>query len=161
MTQGIVKTQGTRLFVGVTESAIYKMSCPTGISGLGGGADQIPTTCLDSTEAEFARGLLTPGPLTVPFNFIPRSAAQQAVLEGLRDSGDTASWMIVFSDQAGSPTVMDSEGHLDSPGATSAEFLGYVADLNIDVANNEIVRGTLTIQRSGAIDWTFPTADLA
>lgn len=160
MTTGVIRSQGTRLFFAVSESAIHKVACPTAIQGLGGAADQIDTTCLDSTEREFERGFPNPGQLTVPINFIPQSAAHQALLD-LREAGTTISWMIVFSNQAGSPTVQDSEGHLDSPGATTAEFLGYIADFNIDVATNEIVRATLIIQRSGAIDWTLPAASLA
>lgn len=160
MTIGTIKTQGTRLFFAVSESAIHKVACPTGATGLGGAADQIDTTCLDSTEREFERGFPNPGQVTIPINFIPRSASHQALLD-LREAGTTISWMIVFSNQDGSPTNVDSNGHLDSPGATTAEFLGYIADLNIDVATNEIVRGTLLVQRSGEVDWTLPTADLA
>lgn len=160
MTIGVIKTQGTRLFFAVSESAIHKVACATGITGLGGARDQIDATCLDSTEREYEGGFPNPGQVTVPVNFIPRSAAHQALLT-LRESGDTISWMIVFSNQAGSPTVQDSEGHLDSPGATTAEFLGYIADFNIDIATNELVRASLIIQRSGGVDWTLPTADLA
>lgn len=160
MTTGTLQTKGTRLFFAVSESAIHKVACATGIQGLGGARDQVDITCLDSEEREYSAGFPNPGQLTVPINFIPRSAAHQA-LTTLRESGETISWMIVFSDQAGSPTNQDSTGHLDSPGGTTAEFLGYVADFTIDVATNEIVRATLLIQRSGAIDWTYPTADLA
>lgn len=160
MTTGVIKTQGTDLYFAVSESAIHKVACATGITGLGGAAPQINTTCLDSSEQEYERGLLDPGQVTVPVNFIPRSAAHQALV-ALRASGDTVSWMIVLSDQTGAPTVQDSTGHLDSPGATTAEFLGYLADLTIDIATNEIVRATLLIQRSGEVDWTLPAADLA
>lgn len=159
MPTGTVRTQGTRLFFAVSESAIHKVACATGIQGLGGSRDQIDTTCLESEEREYEGGFPNPGQVTVPINFEPRSASHQA-LTTLRESGDTISWMIVLSDQAGSPTVQDSEGHLDSPGGTTAEFRGYIADFNIDIASNEIVRATLVIQRSGAVDWTFPTADL-
>lgn len=160
MTVGVLETKGTRLFFAVSESAIHKVACATGIQGLGGTRDQVDITCLDSIEREYNAGFPNPGQITIPVNFIPRSSAHQALLT-LRESGDTISWMIVLSDQVGSPTVQDSEGHLDSPGATTAEFLGYIADFNIDIATNEIVRATLVVQRSGAVAWTLPTADLA
>lgn len=159
MTTGTMKTQGTRLFFAVSESAIHKVACPTGVTGLGGPADQIDTTCLDSTEREFDAGFPNPGQLNVPINFISRSASHQALV-ALKESREKISWMVVFSNQAGSPTNVDSEGHLDSPGATTAEFMGTVTDFNIDAALNEIVRATLVIQRSGEVDWTFPVADL-
>jgi hypothetical protein len=31
----------------------------------------------------------------------------------------------------------------------------YIADVTIDVATNEIVRGTMVLQRSGAVTWNW------
>lgn len=157
MTTGTLKTQGTKLYFANEASEILQVLCATGIQGLGGAADRIDKTCLTSAEREYDRGMLDPEAVSIPINFIPTSAAHQAIND-LRDSGDTISWMIVFSDQSGAPASMDSDNRLVSPGSTTAEFLGYVADFNIDIATNEIVRGTLTVQRSGAVVWDFPTA---
>ena len=161
MTVGVLPTKGTRLFFVAADSdrSIQKVACPTGIQGLGGPADQLDTTCLDSEEREFAPGLPNPGQLTIPINFIPTSESHQAILD-LQSEGaqGIVSWMIVLSDQAGAPTTKTSDERLISPGATTAEFLGYVADFNIDIATNEIVRGTLTLQRSGKVNWTLPAA---
>jgi hypothetical protein len=162
MTQGTLKTKGTKLFF--TDAAgspqnLLRVACATGISGLGGAADQIDITCLDSEEREFVQGFTTPGSLSVPINFIPRSAAHQALM-GLKESGDTVSWMILGSDQATEPTALDVDNRITSPGGTSAEFLGYVSDFTFDIGANDIWRGTLTIQRSGGINWTWPDADL-
>lgn len=162
MTTGTIVTKGTRLFFASSPSEVLRVACATGISGLGGAADQIEQTCLDSEEREYVRGMLNPGAITVPINFIARSAAHQAILD-LRESGETISWMIVLSDNVMADaafTIASSDGRLESPGPTTAEFLGYVADFNIDIAVNEIVRATLTIQRSGAVVWNTPVADL-
>lgn len=163
MTQGTIKSKNTRLFFTSAAGSpqdILRVLCLTGISGLGGGADQIDKTCLDSEEREYEQGLSTPDVVSVPINFIPRSAAHQRLMD-LKESGDTVSWMIVASDQTGSPvaTTGDDE-RLVSPGPTTAEFLGYVSNFTFEIGANDIWRGTLTIQRSGAIDWDFPTADL-
>lgn len=161
MTTGTMKTQGTDLFFSVPQSSseIHKVQCATAINGLGGQANQIDKTCLGSVEKEYERGMLNPGPINVPVNFIARSAAHQALID-LRASGETTSWMIVFSDQAGAPSALDSEGRLVSPGDTSVEFLGYVADMSVEIGVDDIVRATLVIQRSGALNWDLPTADL-
>jgi hypothetical protein len=162
MTTGTIETKGTRIFFGDVDnsSTIHQVACPTAANGLGGAADQIDITCLSSAEREYKQGLPNPGQVTVPINFIPRSAAHQALID-LKDSGTTVSWMIAFSDYTGAgPTAFDSDGRLVSPGETTAEFLGYVADFTFDIGLNEIVRGTLTIQRSGAVAWDLPTADL-
>lgn len=162
MTQGVIKTKGTRLYLALPDSddfVIYKLACPTGINGLGGAAPQIDITCLDSEEMEKERGMLDPSEISVPFNFIPKSGSQQALVDA-RQSGVTFSAMVVFSDQAGAPTTTDSDGRLVSPGPTTAEFLCYVADVTFDVATNEIVRGTLQLQRTGPIAFDWPAADL-
>lgn len=157
MTTGTLKTQGTRLFFAYQESEILRVLCPTGVSGLGGQRSQIDISCLDSIEDEFVGGRKAPGQITVPVNFIPNSAAHQALI-ALDASGDKVSWMVVGSDQAGAPNSLDSEFRLVSPGATSCEFIAHIADMTIDFANNEIVRAQLTLQRSGPNNWTFPAA---
>lgn len=160
MTTGTIRTKNTRLFFLTSAGSpqeIHKVACATGITGLGGAADQIDTTCLDSEEAESVGGFKRPGVVSVPINFIPASAAHQALLD-LEESQDKVDWMVVFSDQAGDPT--EAGGVLVTPGPTSVRFNGYVADFNIDVATNEIVRATLSIQRSNAKVWDLPTPDL-
>jgi hypothetical protein len=167
MTIGTIKTKGTRLYFATPLDAssgdsdgitIKYVKCATGIQGLGGAADQVDITCLDSAEREFVQGMSNPGQITVPFNILPDSAAHQALF-ALKDSGDTVSWMVAFSDavEAGTvPVAVDSNLRLVSVGPTTAEFLGYVSDVTIDIQTNEIVRGSLIIQRSGAIAWDWP-----
>lgn len=158
MTTGVLKTQGTELFLidtlTSTVAALVKMACPTGITGLGGAADQIETTCLDTIDdKEYRRGLGNPGQVSVPFNFIPSDVSHQLLLD-MKDAGTTTQFLIGFSDATTDPTV--SAGAFVVPASrTCAEFTAYIADVNIDIATNEIVRGTLTLQRSGAVEWTY------
>jgi len=166
MTIGTIKTQGTELFlidnVTSTSDVLLKFSCPTGITGLGGAADQLEDTCLDNTtDKTYKRGLGNPGQVSVPFNFIPSNAGHQSVIDDIKADGRVLKWLIGFSDGTAAPTV--TAGAFTPPAnRTSAEFDAYVADVNIDVATNEIVRGTLTLQRSGAVEWNWlgptPTA---
>jgi len=157
MTQGTLKTQGTELFFTnpiTTAADILKVACPTGVSGLGGGADQLDDTCLDSTERTFKAGLRNPGPVTVPVNFIPSSPSHVALL-AMFQGGQMANWLIAMSNGTTAPTVVNSAGLITPPAnRVSIRFDGYVSDFNIDIATNEIVRATLTIQRSGSIFMT-------
>ena len=160
MTTGTVKTQGTELFFVDTltssVAAIVKLSCPTGITGLGGAADQIETTCLDAlVDKEYTRGLGNPGQVSVPFNLIPSAVSHQLLFD-LKDAGTTISWLACLSDGATDPTSVDSNDMIVAPaGRSSFGFQAYVADVTIDIATNEIVRGTLTLQRSGAVTPTW------
>lgn len=158
-----VKTQKSELFfvdaLSSSVASVMKMACPTGITGLGGAADQIETTCLDATEDKtYERGLGNPGQVSVPFVLKPWEASQQ-VLWDLKESGETVGWMIGLSDGT-SPPTLDSDDALVAPaGRTSFGFQAYISDLTLDIATNEVVRGTLTLQRSGPVTpyWNGPT----
>lgn len=156
MTIGSVKTQGTELFtidasVTSSEEELVKIACPTGITGLGGPRDQIEDTCLDTTdEKTFQPGLGNPGQVTIPFNLIPRNGSHQALF-AWKDSGAVMKWLACLSESGTDPTV-DTDGNFVKPtDRTTIEFSGYVADVNIDIATNEIVKGTLLVQRSGPV----------
>lgn len=154
MTTGVLKTQGTELFF-VNSGAVVKLACPTGITGLGGAADQIEVTCLDTTDdKQYQRGLGNPGSVSVPFNFIPTNASHQDLFD-LKDAGTVISWLIGFSDATTDPTLDSNDAFVVPASRTCAEFQAYVSDVNIDIATNEIVRGTLTLQRSGTVEWTW------
>ena len=152
-----VKTQGTELFFADSTAqtpAMVKLTCPTGISGLGGAADQIDITCLDATtDRAFTRGLGNPGQVSVPFIMKPTDSSHQRLF-ALKESGDTLNWMICLSDGTADPTY--SAGSLTAPtGRTRIAFTAYIADVALDIATNEVVRGTLTLQRSGAVTPTW------
>lgn len=163
MTVGIIKTQGTHLFLHntvATPAAILKMACPTGITGLGAGTkSQIDVTCLDATEdQEFVPGLGAPGQVSVPFNFIPTAQSHQGILTDLKESGAVLDWVVGFSDGDDSP-VLDSDGEIEWPeDRTAALFHAYIAEVTIDAATNDRVTGTLTLQRSGKVTWNFKPA---
>ncbi|MVW72133.1 phage tail tube protein [Bordetella sp. 15P40C-2] len=165
MTDGVIKTQGTHLFLvdSVTTPetpAIVKMACPTGITGMGAGArTQIDSTCLDAlVDQESMAGLGAPGTISVPFNFIPKAASHRGILTTLKDSGETLTWIVGFSDGTSVPTL-DSDGDPEWPTQrTAARFQAYITEVVIDVNTNDRVVGTLTLQRSGPVTWNFKTA---
>lgn len=159
MTVGTVQTQGTELFVidNITDSGtpvILKMSCPTGITGLGGARDQIEDTCLDTTgDKTFKAGLGNPGQVSVPFNLIPRDGSHQALFN-FKANGGVMDWVVCLSEAATDPTLDTDDTFILPTDRTTIEFSAFVADVNIDIATNEIVRGTLTLQRSGDVTFT-------
>lgn len=159
MTTGTLKTQGTELFVvdsvSTSVAEVLKFSCPTGITGLGGAADQLEDTCLDATEDKtYKRGLGNPGQVNVPFNFIPSNASHQTIME-MKTAGTVLDWLIGFSDGTADPTLDTDDTWIAPASRTSAEFSAYISDITIDVATNEIVRGTMVLQRSGVVTWNW------
>lgn len=160
MTTGTLRTQGSEVWFidhfTTSDTDLLKLSCPTGVTGVGGGTkDQLEDTCLDNTtDKTFKPGLGNPSPISIPFNFIP-SAHSHQVLFDLKASGDTVKWLLGFSDGTAAPTVDDAQEFVVPASRTSVEWEGYVSEVNIDIATNEIVRGTLTVQRTGAETWHF------
>lgn len=153
----VIKSQGTDLYWATGPTAVARVVCATGITGLGGPRSQINTSCLDNTEDEtFVGGLGTPGQVTVPFNIHKGETAHEDLI-ALKASGASVSWGIYSSDASTVPTAVASvmQTVVDR---VSARFTGYVADFNLDVAGNDIWKGTVTIQRSGAVLWDLLTA---
>lgn len=157
-----VKTQGTNVFFVDTltssEAIVRKMVCPTAVTGLGGAADQIDDTCLEeTTDRTFFPGLGNPGQVTIPFVFKPSEMSHQLLFD-LDEAKILVDWMVALSDGVGVP-ALDSDLELQDPGdRTAVRFQGYIADVNIDIATNEVVRGTLIVQRSGARQWFWKAA---
>lgn len=154
----VVKSQGTDLYWAPLAGGVKRVVCATGISGLGGARDQIDTTCLDNTEDRtFAGGLGNPGQVTVPFN-LHKNETSHSDLMLLKETGDIVSWGIYSSDGTTVP-VADSNANLETvPDRISAIFRGYVSDVTVDIAGNDIWKGTVTIQRSGAVEWDLTAA---
>jgi hypothetical protein len=162
MTVGTVVSQGTELFMietaSVSDPVITKMACPTGITGLGGGPkDQIEDSCLDTIgNKTFKAGLGTPGQVTVPFNLVPRNGSHQFLFT-LKDLGTVLNWIACLSESETDPT-MDTELEFVAPtDRTSFRFQAYIADVNIEIGTNDLVRGTLLLQQSGSITPFFYT----
>lgn len=149
-----IKTQKTEIFtVNPTGLALVKLACPTGASGLGGPSDQIDITCLDADTRGFAQGLKNPGQISVPFNFDPQETSHDLIID-LYEAGTTTQWMIALSDGTTQPTVDSAGDFVSLTSRSNFVFDAYIADLTIDIATNEVVRGTISLQRSGAYVFT-------
>lgn len=151
-----IRSQGTDLYWADGATTVKRVVCATSISGLGGARDQIDTSCLDNTaDRTFIGGLGNPGQVTVGFNLHKGEIAHEDLL-ALKASGETVSWGIYSSDAVTAPTALAS---VMQPvvGRVSAIFQGYVADINIDIQGNDIWKGTITIQRSGAVAFDLLT----
>jgi hypothetical protein len=124
------KTQGLKLQLGSTTSpqTFTNMAAITSITGLNsGGATEIDATNFDSAIKEFVRGLRDGGTLTVNLNFDPDQSTHQT-LWNLNRQGDTRQWRILLV------------------GGDYFEFNGFINNLQIDTATDDIVRGTMPIR---------------
>ncbi len=160
MTAGVLKTQGTEVFVldpSAAQPAILKIVAPTGFSGLGAGTkSQIPTTDLDSKIDESSvPGLGSPGASSVPFNFVPTAPSHRGILTTLKDQAGLIQFVVGFSDGDAEPTVGADDVLVAPVQRTSASFWGYINEVTIEASTNALVTGTMSIQRSGPVTWNF------
>lgn len=154
----VIKSQGTDMYFSPGAGQVTRVVCATSISGLGGARDQIDTSCLDNTgDRTFVPGLGNPGQVTVGFNVHAGEIAHEELL-ALKDSGEEVSWGIYGSMAATVPTSDSSATMQPVVDRTSAIFQGYVSDINIDIAGNDIWKGTITIQRSGSVNFDLLTS---
>lgn len=147
-----IETKGTQVFFNPESTTILKITCPTAVTGVNGGAkDQIDTTCLDVVGSfrEFVGGFATADVVNIPFVLYDGDASH-AELKALQDSGAVIGWAVGLSDSPTPPTTLDSDGQIIIPAARSGfTFKGYVSNLTFDMDTNEVVRGTLSIQPTG------------
>lgn len=163
MTTGTIVTKDTRLYFSFGESEILRVECLTGVQGIGAELQTVQEPeCFDSVFTRQAPTTKVLPLVTLPINLIPTSAAHQA-LESLHKDNPPAheSWMVVMSDQTGTPSTFDSDGHLESPGGTTVEFKGYVTNFAITgLEANGFVQATVTVQMESHPDWTWPSDEV-
>ena len=151
-----LKSQGTELYFIDAAGELKKLTCPTGISGINSGSkSQINSTCLsDTVDEQFVAGLRSPGAVSIPYN-VHRKDESHIALDALDKSGELTGFMVCLSDGTTAPTL--TTGVITAPtGRTCVAFKAYIAENTWDVAQNEIVKGNLSIQRSGEVTKHYP-----
>lgn len=156
-----LKTAGTHLFMLDPDDVVpvvRKFKCPTGIAGITTGTrGRANTTCLDDTDTmQYAATLMDPGAASVPFILDSEDASHQEAFE-LKKGSRKLLWMACLSDGIASPTVA-AGALVPASDRTCIAFEAYISELDIDIATNEVVRGTMTLQRSGdyTVTWKDP-----
>lgn len=141
------KTQGTMLYFNDPVAGVVKVGCPTNITGITAARDQIETTCLDSEARTYEAGMPTPGQATFTINFDTDDSSHLLIYDLWR-AGEKVDWALGWSDGDAPPTL-DSAGDFDLPGSRSwIVFNGYVADVPVDFALNDVVTANVSVQVS-------------
>lgn len=145
-----IKSQKTELFWASAATTATRAVAVDSISGLGGAADQIETTTLDdASDKQFVAGLGNPGAVTIGFKVHSTEVSHESLF-ALKAAGTVMSWGIYSSPTTVAPTAVASVMQVSAT-RNSIIFSGYVSDFNIDIAGNDVWKGTITIQRSGTV----------
>ncbi len=151
----VVETQGTEIFL-VDPSAptvLLPMECPTSVSKSGGARNMIEILCLNAIDPEYRAGTRTPTTFSIPFALIPTDVSHQTLFD-LQEAGSVVPFNIALSDGTTDPTV--TTGAI-TPAAdrTSFGFDAIIEDVAIDIATNDVVRGTLALRMTGPLTITW------
>jgi len=152
-----VETQGTEIFFvdPSAPTALVTMECPTSVSKSGGSRNMIEIMCLNAIDPEYRAGTRTATTYSIPFALIPSAVSHQLLFD-LQESGAIVPFNIAFSDGTTDPTVT-SGAIVPAAGRTSLGFKAIVMDVAIELATNEVVRGTLQLQMSGPLKMNWKT----
>ena len=157
MAVDFVKSQGTEIFIlpDPLDTTAMKMACPTAVSKSGGARTMSEILCLDADDPEFISGSCSSTTWSIPFALVPTDTTHQELF-ALETLGEAVPFLIALSDGTAAPTV--TAGALVAPaGRTSFAFDGIVMEIGIDIATNDVVRGTLSVQQSGPLTRTWKT----
>lgn len=150
-----IETQGTEIFFvdPSAPTALVTMDCPTAVSKSGGARNMIEILCLNAIDPEYRAGTRTPTSYSIPFALIPSAASHQLLFD-LQESGAPIPFNIALSDGVADPTVALG-AIVPATGRTSLGFDAIVEDVAIDIATNDVVRGTLQLRMTGplALNW--------
>lgn len=150
-------TQGTQIyFIDPADDSVVNVTGVTTFNPGGAPADQIEITPLEAGVKEYMRGLRTPGQASMEVNADPTDASHVRLHELANDDTVTSmEWAIGWSDGKDIKPDVDSNGEWDLPTTrTWFTFDGYVSDFPFDFSANNVVKSTITIQRTGTATWT-------
>ena len=150
-------TQGTQIyFIDPADDSVVNVTGVTTFNPGGAPADQIEITPLEAGVKEYMRGLRTPGQASMAVNAAPTDASHVRLHELANDDTVTSmEWAIGWSDGKDIKPDVDSNGEWDLPTTrTWFTFDGYVSDFPFDFSANNVVKSTITIQRTGTATWT-------
>src|SRR5690606_29119259 len=140
-------------------TVLLPMECPTSVSKSGGARNMIEILCLNAIDPEYRAGTRTPTTFSIPFALIPTDVSHQTLFD-LQEAGEVVPFNIALSDGTTDPTV--TTGAI-TPAAdrTSFGFDAIIEDVAIDIATNDVVRGTLALRMTGPLPITLKRSALA
>lgn len=148
------KTQGTYIyFIDPADESLVTVGCPINPSFSASTTDQIETTCITDTTRTYIAGLQSPGTFSFTIRY-DADEASHARIQDLQTAGTTVLWAIGLSDGTAAPTV-DTGGTFDLPTSRSwRRFSGFITEYSENYADNSVVEGQVSVQVSGAVEYT-------
>src|SRR5690606_11060755 len=150
-----VRSQGTEIFFlpepDATEA--MKMSCPTGVTKSGGARTMNELLGLDAEDPEFISGARSATTWSIAFALVPTDTTPHGLCapEVLVEPVPV---LLRLSERP--PPPPEPARPLRPPtGRTSFAFQGCGTEVGIDLATNDVVPRTLTVQQSGPMTRTF------
>ena len=157
-----ILTQGTQIYMLVPDDddatyEVVEVGCATDFNPGSDTTDRIDVTCLSAGTAAFMDGLTTPGEGSLSLNADPKDESHLTMYE-LSKSKKTIKWAVGFSDGKNVEPEHTSGNTWELPATrTWFEFEGSISAFPFDFTGNAVVSTAVSINRTGASDWTPKT----
>lgn len=159
-----VATKGTELFVLAPTTAdpsvfeILKIECPKNFNMGDQSISEIETTCLDAQERSYIPGLQEPNTATFNIDADPRMSSHLRLYQffdpAAGSNGQVLKFALGWPDGKAEPTVTNGSDDFTLPTSrTWLTFQGYVSGFPFNFEVNAAVATTVSIRRSGSVDW--------
>ena len=147
MADNTIESRGTEVFISTDGTTVGKLVCPTGVSGGGVTVNTQEIDCLDASSAYDRPIGRKNKPINVPFVYQSGDTVHKFVLSLINSATLTTTetpYCIAFSDGSADPTI--TAGAF-VPAASRTQISGkcYITDVSIDVAQGDVIRGSLVI----------------
>lgn len=146
-----VLTQGTELFVVSAPTAVTKIGNVPNVDGLGGASSDIDVTNFDSTAMEYLQGLSDEGTASINLNWSPEDTSHD-LLYALKQSKERVQFCVCAADGVAPPTAVGS-AIVPPANRASFTFSAVVQQIQWNLAANDVIRASLSLRISGAIEY--------
>jgi hypothetical protein len=147
----VLKSKHTQLFIAIGAAEVIKVTRVRSVGFPDGQASEIDISDFDDDWDQFVAGRKATGSTTIEVIY---DSVDSEALERLHETGEVVNFLVTapLSEVAGVPKPAAVGGVITPPATVLCkQFNGFVQNFAVQVADNDVWKGTMTIRGSGAV----------
>jgi len=156
---GVLKSKHSQLFIAIGAAEVIKVTRLRSVGFPDGQASEIDISDFDDDWDQFVAGRKATGSTTIEINYDP---VDHEKIEALHETGAVVDFLVAapLSETAGVPQPVAVAGKITPPTTVvSKQFQGFVQNFAVNVADNDIWKGTITIRGTGPVKTNRPNGN--
>ncbi|XGB23802.1 hypothetical protein KX924_13825 [Streptomyces sp. II-2-2-2] len=156
---GVLKSKHSQLFIAIGAAEVIKVTRLRSVGFPDGQASEIDISDFDDDWDQFVAGRKATGSTTIEINYDP---VDHEKIEALHETGAVVDFLVAapLSETAGVPKPVAAAGKITPPTTVvSKQFQGFVQNFAVNVADNDIWKGTITIRGTGPVKTNRPNGN--